>query len=162
MAKVEHTLETSLGKLKKSLTKISVEVSATTHATTTAGISTVPSTEVRACLGSCSAVDELILIQASAGTAFTGEDTGVHVGCALGTDNGHGVSVHVDFSGNVDDAVGWSESCLTPGVKDLTVDQRTAAVNWGPCTRPARRERDGLAAVLRDGDGDLWFDGVDP
>jgi len=160
--KAKYTHDGNLGKLETGLTKISVELSTATHATATTGIGTIPSAKVCARLGSSRAVDQLILVQASTGATFAGEDTGVHVSGTLGTNNGHGVAVHVDFSGNVNNAVGRSESSLAPGVRDLSVDEGTAAVDWSPGTRPASGERDSLTAVLSDGDRDLWSNSIDP
>lgn len=160
--KAEHTYDANLGKLETNLTEISVELSTATHTTTAAGVGTIPSAKVWARLGSSRAVDQLILVQASTGAACAGEDTGVHVRCTFRTNNRHGVSVHVDFSGNVNDAVGRSESSLAPGVRDLPIDEGTTAVDWSPGTRPAIGERDSFTAVLSDGDSDLWSNSIDP
>jgi len=158
----KHTHDVNLGKLETGLTKISVELSTATHATAATCIGTIPSAKVCARLGSSSTIDELILVHAGTGATFAGEDTGVHVSGTFRTDNGHGVSVHVDFSGNVNNAVGWSEGSLAPSVRNLSVDERTAAVDWSPGTRPATGERDSLTAVLSDGDSDLWSNSIDP
>lgn len=105
---------------------------------------------------------QLVTVHAAVDTTQASEHAGVHVGHAGRADDRHRSTTHVDFSADVHDRVRWCKCGLTPGVKDLSVDEGGLGVNGSPRTGPADRERNGLGLVLRDRDGQLWCHGIDP
>lgn len=115
-----------------SLTQVRLQVGSATHTSTATGCCTFVCAKVGASLGASSAVDEFVSCETLCNVARALEDTGVHVGGASRSDDGHGSTVHVDFSGDINDTVWGVECTLTPGLEDLTVDEAGATVDWCP------------------------------
>lgn len=144
------------------LTQVRLQVGAVAHTSTAAGCCTLEVAEVGTGLRASRAVDELVAVPAAASATGALEHTGIHARGAGGADDGHVAAVHVDFSADIDDRVRRAEGGLTPGVKDLAVDEGRGAVNCRPGTTPAGWEGDGSIGARRDRDGDLGLNSVDP
>lgn len=122
------------------LTEIRLESSGAAHTTTASRGCSLVCAEVGASLRASSAVDKLVAGKTLVHVSSAFENTRVHVSCALGSDDGHGASIHVDFPGNIDHTVWRVECTFTPSVVDLTVLEGCAAVYWSPGSRPADGE----------------------
>jgi len=132
------------------LTEVCLESCTVAHPTAATAGSTFVCAEVGTSLGSTIAVDEFGASKALLDVAGALEHAGVHVRCALWSDDGHALAVHVDFTGDVNDAVWRVECTLAPGIENLTIQELAAAKDWSPGSGPSNREGDSLAAVVGD------------
>lgn len=137
------------------------EVGAITHAAAAAGgrasIGAVVGARLRAGL----AVLEDVAVLAAGLAGGADEDAGVHIGGALRALDGDVVAIHVDFTGDIDNAV-RAGGPLNPGLGDLTVDEFGVVVDGGHGAGEGVAEAQGVAGASSDGDGDEGLLSVDP
>jgi hypothetical protein len=103
----------------QSLPEVSVECGAVAQTATAATGEAAVGSVLRSGLGSSGAIEKFVVGHAHV-SGGADEDTGAHVGGALGSDDAHAVAAHVDLARHVNDTYG-AEGVFTPGVGDLAV-----------------------------------------
>lgn len=112
-------------------------------------------------MGASIAVEKLVARHTGRRTAGADEDTLVHVGSAVGTDDFDRVTVHVDLARNVDNTL-RRHSELHPRIGDLTVDHLRVLVDSGARARHTVGEGESGRRALGKGQSDEGLLNVDP